>query len=144
MLTERRCHGGVKARERQLLNPQRECELVLYIEKCARRDLPSIREMIQKFATTIVKLEVSHSSVTRFLHWHADELTIRWSPRTDCDRYQSDSPFKYKLYFDMLHPRMQEHEVEERNTYNVDERGFAVGVAKRGRRVFSKALLGPK
>lgn len=44
----------------------------------------------------------------------------------------------------MLHLNMQEHGVEERNTYNMDEKGLAVGVVKRVKRVFSKASLGPK
>jgi hypothetical protein len=39
---------------------------------------------------------------------------------------------------------MQEHGVDAENIYNMDEKGFHVGVAKRGKRVFSKASLGPK
>jgi hypothetical protein len=39
---------------------------------------------------------------------------------------------------------MQEHGVDVKNTYNMDERGFYIGVAKRSKRVFSKASLGPK
>jgi transposase len=128
-------------RDKQLLSPQQEHELVLYIEICARRGLPPTREMIQNFASTITKCEVSQSWVTRFLHRHKDELTIKWSPRTDRDRHKADSRFKYKLYFDMLHSKMQEHDVDARNTYNMDEKGFHVGVAKRSKRVFTKASL---
>jgi hypothetical protein len=40
---------------RQLLNPQQEHELVLYIERCTRRGLPPTQEMIQNFAETVVK-----------------------------------------------------------------------------------------
>jgi len=39
---------------------------------------------------------------------------------------------------------MQEYGVDERNTYNIDEKGFFVGVAKLGKRVFSEASLGSK
>ena len=39
---------------------------------------------------------------------------------------------------------MQEHGINIENTYNMDEKGFYVSVAKRGKRVFSKAFLGPK
>jgi hypothetical protein len=133
-----------EARERQLLNPQQEHELVLYIERCTRRGLPPTREMVQNFASVITKCEVSCSWVTRFLHRHADELTIKWSPRIDRERHKADSPSKYKLYFELLHSKMQEHGVNVENTYNMDEKGFHVGVAKRGKRVFSKASLGPK
>ncbi|RYO18005.1 hypothetical protein AA0111_g10907 [Alternaria arborescens] len=35
---------------------------------------------------------------------------------------------------------MREHEIEERNTYNIDEKGFFVGIAYRRKRIFSKAV----
>jgi hypothetical protein len=42
----------------------------------------------------------------------------------------------------MLHSKMQEHGVDARNTYNMDEKGFHIGVSKRSKRVFTKASLG--
>ena len=133
---------ATKGKRQQLLNPQQEYELVLYIERCARRGLPPTREMVQNFASTVSKWEVSQSWVTRFLHRYADKLTIKWSPRIDRDRHNADSRFKYKLYFDMLHSKMHEHGVDARNIYNMDEKGFHVGVSKRSKRVFTKASLG--
>jgi transposase len=133
---------ATKGKRQQLLNLQQEHEVVLYIERCARRGLPPTREMIANFAGTIVKCEVSQSWVTRFLHRHKDMLTIKWSPRIDRNRRKADSQFKYKLYFDMLHSKMQEHGVDARNTYNMDEKGFYIGVSKRSKRVFTKASLG--
>jgi hypothetical protein len=118
-------HARTKeARERQLLNPQQEHELVLYIERCTRRGLPPTREMVQNFASTIMECEVSRSWVTRFLHRHADELTIKWSPRIDRERHKADSPFKYKLYFNLLHSKMQEYGVDVENTYNIFSYSF--------------------
>ena len=35
---------------------------------------------------------------------------------------------------------MREHEIEERNTYNIDKKGFFVGIAYRRKRIFSKAV----
>jgi hypothetical protein len=71
-------------------------------------------------------------------------LLSNGSPRIDRERHKADSPFKYKLYFELLHSKMQEHGIDVENTYNMDEQGFHVGVAKRGKGVFSKASLGPK
>jgi hypothetical protein len=139
--TLKQSNYATKSKRQQLLNPQQEHELVLYIERCARRGLLPTREMIANFAETIMKCEVSQSWVTRFLHRHKDTLTIKWSPGIDRDRHKADSRFKYKLYFDMLHSKIQEHGVEPRNTYNMDEKGFHVGVAKRSKRVFTKASL---
>jgi hypothetical protein len=35
---------------------------------------------------------------------------------------------------------MREYELDERNTYNMDEKGFFVGIASRSKRVFSKTV----
>jgi len=131
-------------RQQQLLNPQQEYELVVYIERCTRRGLPPTREMVQNFAETIAKREVSQSWVTRFLHRHSDELTIKWSAGLDRDRHKADSGERYKLYFDMLHSKMREYNVDARNTYNMDEKGFFVGITKRSKRVFTKAIWASK
>jgi len=128
------------AQDRRNLNLQQEHELVLYIERCTRRGLPPTREMIQNFAATIVKNEVSTAWVSRFLHRHADELTIKWSTGIDCKRHNADSEERYSLYFDLLHSKMREYDVDARNTYNMDEKGFFIGITNRTKRVFSKAL----
>jgi hypothetical protein len=94
------------AEHQQLLNPQQEHELVLYIERCRRRGLPPTPEMIQNFAVAVAKWEVSESWVSWFLHRHTDKLTIKWSAGIDCNRHKADSKERYKLYFDMLHSKM--------------------------------------
>ncbi|KAF7571262.1 TolA, Membrane protein involved in colicin uptake [Pyrenophora tritici-repentis] len=145
-----RRHRGVQRsnaaynEQKLLLSPQQEDELVKYTERCTRRGLPPTREMIQNFAGTVVKWEVSESWVTRFLHRHTDDLTIKWSAGIDRNRHQADSEERYKLYFDMLHSKMREHNVEARNTYNMDEKGFFVGITSRSKRVFSKAVWASK
>ena len=40
----------------------------------------------------------------------------------------------------MLHSKMREYDVDERNTYNMDEKGFFVGITNRSKRIFSKAI----
>jgi len=40
----------------------------------------------------------------------------------------------------MLHSRMRYYEIRPGNIYNMDEKGFFVGVAKPTKRVFTKSL----
>jgi len=40
----------------------------------------------------------------------------------------------------LLHSKIEEHGINERNTYNIDKKGFFVGVANRRKRIFSKAV----
>jgi hypothetical protein len=56
------------------------------------------------------------------------------------ERHLADSKRKYELYFNLLHSKMREHGVDERNTYNMDEKGFFVGINSRTKRIVSKAI----
>jgi hypothetical protein len=55
-------------------------------------------------------------------------------------RHKADSVDKYNMYFDLLHDKMKEYEVEPRQIYNMDEKGFMIGVTGRSKRVFDKGL----
>ena len=58
----------------------------------------------------------------------------------DRERYFADNKRKYELYFNLLHSKIVEHGIDKRNTYNMDEKGFFVGIANRRKRIFSKAV----
>jgi hypothetical protein len=94
--------------------------------------------MLRNFAGTIANREVSESWVTRFLQRHDAQLVTKWSAEIDRNRHQADSHERNKLYFYLLHSKMQQYEVEPRNTYNMDENGFFVGIAARSKRIFTK------
>jgi hypothetical protein len=78
--------------------------------------------------------------VTRFLHRHHIDLITRWSSGLDRPRHQADSLPKYNKYFDLLHDKMKEYEVEPRFTYNMDKKGFIIRVEGRSKRIFSKSV----
>jgi hypothetical protein len=56
----------------------------------------------------------------------------------DSNRHKADLYKKYKLYFNLLHSKMQEYQVEAENVNNIDEKGFMIGTIGRSNRVFSK------
>jgi hypothetical protein len=59
-------------------------------------------------------------------------------------RHQADSGDKYRLYFELLHQKMAQYDVEPENTYNMDEKGFAIGVTGRSKRISDRLLFGKK
>ncbi|KAG9190745.1 hypothetical protein G6011_08833 [Alternaria panax] len=128
-----RRHRGVQRSHdaqagRQLaLNPQQEQE-----------------SMIQNFGSAVGKWEVSESWITRFLHRHNDKLATKWSAGIDRERHHADSKHKYELYYRLLHSKMREYDIEPQNTYNMDEKGFFIGITTRTKRVFSKAVWASK
>jgi hypothetical protein len=132
--------NGVKSTQQQLLNPQQELDFVQYIEGLTKRELLPTREMIQNFAACIAKKEVRIRWVSRFLHYQKDKLTTKWTARMERNRHQADSQKRYTMYFDFLHQKMQQYEIEPENTYNMDEKGFLIGTTSRSKRIFSRAL----
>src|SRR5688572_14931604 len=58
----------------------------------------------------------------------------------DRNRHQADTEHSYRQYFELLHTKIHQYNVEPRNIYNMDEKGFLIGVTSRTKRVFSKQL----
>jgi hypothetical protein len=58
----------------------------------------------------------------------------------DTDRHDADHSERYRAYFKLLHTRMTESDVLPENTYNMDEKGFMIGVIDKSKRVFDKVL----
>ena len=58
----------------------------------------------------------------------------------DTQRKRADSAFKYSLYFELLRRKIKQYGVEPRHMYNMDEKGFLVGILSKIKRVFSRRL----
>jgi hypothetical protein len=58
----------------------------------------------------------------------------------DRKRHLANNKRKYELYFNLLHSKIQEYKIKERNTYNIDKKGFFISIAHRRKRIFSKAV----
>ena len=44
------------------------------------------------------------------------------------------------MYFNLLHSKIREHGIDERNTYNIDKKGFFVSINSRTKRIVSKVI----
>jgi hypothetical protein len=93
--------------------------------------------MIQNFASTIAHERVSLAWVMRFKARHHNALISKYTTAMDATRYAADSYVKYKLHFDLLHEKMEEHEIQPHNSYNMDEKGFVIGVIGNSKRTFT-------
>jgi hypothetical protein len=56
----------------------------------------------------------------------------------DVVRHQANSQQKYNMYFELLHHKIVQYEVEPCNTYNIDKNRFMIGITGRSKRVFSR------
>jgi hypothetical protein len=58
----------------------------------------------------------------------------------ETNRHDADNGERYRLYFGLLTKKVKEFEVLPRDTYNMDEKGFMIGVIGKTKRVFDKVL----
>jgi hypothetical protein len=137
-----RCKGKTGLRSngyvsQQLLNPQQEQALVQYIEDIAAHGLPPTRAMIRNFVSNIWKQHIGVNWILRFICRNHDHLISKWSAGMDVVRHHANSARKYELYFDLLHHKFIQYNVRPCNMYNMDEKGFMIGVTGCSKQVFS-------
>jgi hypothetical protein len=96
--------------------------------------------MIRRFASDIAKKELGKGWVDRFVQRHQTELISRWVTGIDRLRHQADSELKYGLYFELLRDKLGLYNIEPCNIYNMDEKGFLLGILTRSKRLFSRRL----
>jgi transposase-like protein len=129
---------NVKDSKQQKLSSQQELELVQYIKGLTKRGLPPTREMIKNFSSFVAKTELGESWVTCFINRHEIHLISKWTTAMDCTRHLADSEPKYRLYFELLHRKITKYHLEARDIYNMDEKGFLIGLTGRSKRIFSR------
>ena len=126
------------------LNPQQEIELVKYINELTNRHLSPTREMVQNFASAVAESPCSERWVSRFLNRYLHQLNPQFVTGMDSSRHYADSEAKYNLYFNLLQHTIAKYNITPRHTYNMDEKGFAIGVLTRSLRIFSRASWAKK
>jgi hypothetical protein len=126
-----------KAKKQLLIHPRDDVEVVEYIRGLYRRVLSPTRETMINFVTPLCAWPSSKSWVTRFLRRHVDELHTAWTTPMKVRRYYTDSSEKYRVDFELLHSEMAQYNVLPGNTYKMDEKGFAIRVAGRSKRIFN-------
>ncbi|KAG2001678.1 hypothetical protein GB937_010021 [Aspergillus fischeri] len=102
--------------EQRILTNQQDKELIKYINKLTERGLFALHEMLWNFAK---------------------ELTGK-KPGKHWPRKQANSAYKYTLYFKLLSQKLQEYKLRPEDIYNMDEKGFMIGMLVKGLRIFSK------
>ncbi|KJZ69920.1 hypothetical protein HIM_10705 [Hirsutella minnesotensis 3608] len=142
--TLRRRHQG-KQRSRQdadslyksRLSKQQERDLIEYIRKLSSRGIPPTLPMIKSFAQDIAKIEVGKDWPYSFVRRNSDELGCTWFDGFDIARKRADNASRYRAYYELIREKIEKYDILPCNTYNVDEKGFLLGVINRTKRVFS-------
>lgn len=76
--------------------------------------------------------------MARFIHRNKRDLVAKWVRSLDRTRSKANSSDYYKLYFNLLHQKMKQYNILPSNSYNMDEKGFAIGILGNSKQVFSR------
>jgi hypothetical protein len=68
--------------------------------------------------------------VTRFIYRNKHHLVAKWVRGLDRTCSKADLGDYYRLYFELLHRKMKEYDIQLANCYNMDEKGFAIGILR--------------
>jgi hypothetical protein len=129
---------ATQAQNQQSLPPQQEQELIRYIKRLTEQGLPPTQAMIQNFASQIAHRELGVHWVDCFVKQYPEQLISKWTTAMDNSRHKADSGSKYSLYFNLLRKKTDQYHVEARQIYNMNEKGFMLGVVGRSKRIFSR------
>jgi hypothetical protein len=55
-------------------------------------------------------------------------------------RHKADSQSKYSLYFKLLRSKLSQYNIEPRYIYNMDKKGFLLGILTQSKQIFSRRL----
>jgi hypothetical protein len=94
--------------------------------------------MTQRFAAEIAHRHIEDGWIMRFMEPNKYHLISKWTKGIDMVCHHADSEAKYNQYFDLLHGKITQYEVEPAHTYNMGEKGFAIGAIGKQKRIFNK------
>ncbi|KAM4060890.1 DDE superfamily endonuclease, CENP-B-like protein [Hirsutella rhossiliensis] len=90
--------------------------------------------MIKSFAQDIAKIEVGKDWPYSFVRRNSDELGCTWFDGFDIARKRADNASRYRAYYELIGEKIEKYDILPCNTYNVDEKGFLLGVINRTKR----------
>lgn len=132
---------AVKHQNQQFLSPPQERRLVRYINELTKRHTFPTPTMVSNFAHDIARKRPSKNWSHRFCKRWSSQLDTRYLRAMDYSRHKADSKQSYELYFELLKEKIHQYEILPQNTYNMDEKGFMIGVMGKSKRIFSKATF---
>jgi hypothetical protein len=134
----------VKHLRQQLLTPEQEAVLIQWVNNETQGRQPPAAPLVAQKASILAGKDVGNGWVYRFLKRHEDTLVYKRAAPMDRQRAEANSYENYHAYFTYLESKLQEYQVPADQTYNMDEKGFAMGKMNATKRVFSRPLFEQK
>jgi hypothetical protein len=139
----RRAKGEIKPRrdyreQCSLLSQAQEQRLLQYIDELTRRGLPPNHYNVRVFASNISGKWPGKNWTHQFVRRHKDVITSQYLTGFDINRKKADNWGNMKQYFGLVQEKLQQYNYTPGNIYNIDEKGFMIGVIQKTKRIFVK------
>jgi hypothetical protein len=122
----------------RLLNNIQSKALIQWINQLTERGLPPTNAMLENFAREISGKEPGKNWASWWKKAHSDKVISLYSSGIDMDRKKADSAHKYALYFALLGCKIKQYNLGLEQIYNIDEKGFMLGVTTKRKRIFTQ------
>ncbi|KAJ8117443.1 hypothetical protein OPT61_g1348 [Boeremia exigua] len=105
----------------------------------------SYSKLAEKYGVSRITLARRHQGL-QVPRGEANSNQAKLNPQQEIElvKHYANSEAKYNLYFNLLQHTIAKYNITLRHTYNMDEKGFAIGVLTRSLRIFSRALWAKK
>ncbi|TAQ86407.1 hypothetical protein B7494_g5258 [Chlorociboria aeruginascens] len=123
---------------RQCLTNSQERSLIAFINKLTSYRMPPTTAIVKNLAEEIRGRAVGKNWTAQFVHRHQDELKSLYLKGMDQKRIKSEFPKAYELFYQLLFEAIENHNITADNIYNVDEKGFLIGIGSKMRRIMSR------
>ena len=154
----RRAQGKINPRDTyreqvSLLSAQQQLTLINEINRLTDQGLPPTCAMVRNFAEDMVKKCPGKNWAYEFVRRHQKILKSGVLAAVDLSRKKADNAYQYTLYFELVcsslnirlynnilkvRAKIEQYGILPQNTYNMDEKGFLIGILQKVKRVFNK------
>ena len=126
-------HGAqphfVAHRAQQVLTPMDEKAVIRWIKALEGCGFPPKVVHVRQAAELIIKKEVGDHWITRFLNRHP-EVAAKFTSPMERARIEAASPYIIRDHFMKLGRAIKSKNIQAAETYNMDEKGFLMGLAQ--------------
>ena len=110
--------------------------------------IPPRQELLKEKAEAILHLNnpdvrIGKRWVDRFMKCHP-ELQSRFSQRLDCQRAAAGNPKLMERHFSIFQKAVRDYKVETMNIWNMDEKGFLLGIANKVKVICRRGRKNPR
>jgi hypothetical protein len=141
------------SREQRAHLTKAECDIVIaYVIELSNRCIPPSHRRLKEHIDEIIRAwdsffpGVGKNYTQRFVDRHSDQLSTYWSRGLDGQRTNAVNPTTNKLYFKLLGNTITWRNIEDENTYGMDETGIQGGSGESERVIgqVGKSIQGQK